>query len=304
MTFIRERFIAYGSRNVNSKGLVNGSHADKLRNPNVERGTTLGDAFFDVIASLQVPHGWFIHFYVLSVLCSLFWLFQFCVNGQILQTLISWDVTSGAQSMGMDQVMLVWLLMLIQGGRRLYESITLQKPSASQMWVAHWAIGLAFYIATSIGIWIEGLRKYSSYIVNITLRLVAALRDSDLSVYVLTVRAPSIRTFIGLPLFLIASGIQHDCHSYLASLKKYSLPQHPIFQKIICPHYFAECLIYLSMSIIAAPPGRLLNNTLFTALCFVAVNLGVTAKTTRLWYSKRFGHTSIENRWTMVPFIY
>ena len=78
-----------------------------------------------------------------------------------------------------------------------------------------------------------------------------------------------MRTFLGILLFILASGFQHDCHAYLASLKTrkpsptsapaspnpssatastYKLPEHPAFAYLIAPHYTAECLIYLALA--------------------------------------------------------
>lgn len=116
--------------------------------------------------------------------------------------------------------------------------------------------------------------------------------------------APSLRTFLCVPLFLIASGIQHDCHHFLFSLKKYTLPEHPIFRGIVCPHYGAECIIYLSLALLAAPPGQVVNKTMLTCLGFVAVNLGITAQTTKQWYMQKFDQDKVQNRWLMIPYIY
>lgn len=115
---------------------------------------------------------------------------------------------------------------------------------------------------------------------------------------------PRLKTFVGLPLFLIASGIQHDCHGYLASLKKYTLPRHPAFGRLIAPHYFTECVIYLSLSVIGAPPEQLFNGTMLCALVFVVANLGVTAQTSRQWYIRRFGEQSVAGKWNMIPAIF
>ena len=159
----------------------------------------------------------------------------------------------------------------------------------------------------SVATWVEGSRK---------------LVRIRLSVYILTdnqdairygewhleshggIVAPSLKTFIGFPLFAFGSGIQFDCHAYLASLQKYSLPKHPMFRVLICPHYFAESLIYLALVIVAAPEGQLVNRTLASALAFVVVNLGITAKKTRTWYALKFGEQNLVDRYNMVPFIY
>lgn len=117
----------------------------------------------------------------------------------------------------------------------------------------------------------------------------------------------------GVLIFLLASGIQHDCHAYLASLKKpakgetkseYKLPDHPAFHISLTPHYFVECLIYASLSIVAAPQGDWLNWTFVAALFFVAVNLGVTAAGTRKWYGEKFGAQAIAGRARMIPGVY
>lgn len=105
-------------------------------------------------------------------------------------------------------------------------------------------------------------------------------------------------------LFILASGVQHDCHAYLASLKKYSVPEHPIFRHLVCPHYFVECLIYLALAIVAAPSGRLVNWTIMCALVFVGVNLGVTADGTKSWYMQKFGAESMSGKWRMIPYVF
>lgn len=82
------------------------------------------------------------------------------------------------------------------------------------------------------------------------------------------------------------------------------MPDHPVFQRLVCPHYTAECVIYLSLAILAAPTGKLLNWTIISAMVFVAVNLGVTADGTWRWYQKKFESGSVNGRWRMIPFVY
>lgn len=132
---------------------------------------------------------------------------------------------------------------------------------------------------------------------------------------------------------MLASGFQHDCHTYLAYLKlrkskpdassakktpadakgdapevndegEYKLPIHPAFQSLISPHYTAECLIYLSFAMVSAPQGAWVNGTMLCALVFVAVNLGVSAEVTRRWYEQRFGPEAVRGKWRMIPFVY
>ena len=120
----------------------------------------------------------------------------------------------------------------------------------------------------------------------------------------LDVSAPSIKTCVAVLLVVLGSVIQHDCHVYLASLKKYTLPQRHVFRLVICPHYTSECLIYVAIAIVAAPKGQLLNRTVLAGIFFVVSNLAVTADSTRKWYVAKFGTESLNGRWRMVPYVY
>jgi 3-oxo-5-alpha-steroid 4-dehydrogenase 3 len=136
-------------------------------------------------------------------------------------------------------------------------------------------------------------------------KIAEAILSHKLSLDDVTVTiAPSLRTFLCLPIFLFASGLQHDAHHYLSSLKKYTLPSHPLFRTIVCPHYTAECVIYLSLALIAAPRGEMINKTVLSAALFVAVNLGVTAGVTKCWYMQKFGEEPVRGRWNMIPWVY
>ena len=84
----------------------------------------------------------------------------------------------------------------------------------------------------------------------------------------------------------------------------YKLPEHPAFSSLIAPHYTAECLVYVSLAIAAAPQGMWLNWTLVCALVFVAVNLGVTADGTKAWYERQFGRKAVEGKARMVPLVW
>lgn len=108
----------------------------------------------------KVPHSWFSHFYVVSVICSTFWGVQWITDGNILRLMASYGYAPATPSMTMTQVILTWFLMSLQGGRRLYESWFVMRSSSSRMWFVHWALGLAFYSFTSIAVWAEGCGEY------------------------------------------------------------------------------------------------------------------------------------------------
>lgn len=113
-----------------------------------------------------------------------------------------------------------------------------------------------------------------------------------------------LKLAIAVPLFSFAWTSQYRCHKHLSGLKKYSLPEEGMFQYLISPHYTCECLIYFSLAIAAAPEGHLCNRTMLSALAFVAVNLGVTARGTKSWYAEKFGSDRVAHKMIMIPFVY
>ncbi|KAF7521982.1 hypothetical protein PCG10_007763 [Penicillium crustosum] len=284
-TSLRSRFLAYGPR-ANPASISTGSAPPRAQNPSAE-----SKGFLDYLATWQVPHSYFTHFYVASVLSSVFWVAQLLSRGVVFQAIAS-RVSEDHQrhSMSLTQLVICCVLLAIQGSRRLWECFVFSKPSSAQMWFMHWLLGLGFYLAAGVAIWIEGSGTLLTK--NLTL---AHLQMTN---------APNLRTFFLIPLFLVASGLQHDSHHYLYSLKKYTLPEHPMFRGVVCPHYGAECIIYLSLALLAAPRGEWVNKTMLSCLAFVAVNLGLTARNTKTWYAQKFGKDSVQDWWLMIPHVY
>lgn len=140
---LRDRFLVYGPRAT--------SQTPASRPAEASRG------LLDFLASWRVPHSYFAQFYIVSVISSLFWGFQLFCRGHVFQAVAS-RVSEEHQShsMALSQVILSWLLLALQGSRRLWESYIFQKPSSSQMSVVHWLLGIGFYLAAGIAIWIEG----------------------------------------------------------------------------------------------------------------------------------------------------
>lgn len=115
----------------------------------------------------------------------------------------------------------------------------------------------------------------------------------------LTSRVPS-----ALAVFFAAWIKQNECHRYLASLKKYTLPDEGMFKYIVCPHYTCECVIYLAIAFMAAPPGKPFNTSVLCGLAFVVANLGATAVGTKKWYAGKFGVEKVTNKWRMIPGVF
>ncbi|PNS17936.1 hypothetical protein CAC42_3895 [Sphaceloma murrayae] len=281
---LRNRFLAYGSRVSSGKDHVAGAAS----NVSVPHEKTSMDALLDWAASLQVPHSWFTSFYMVSLLSSMFWAYELLLHGSAFQLVVG-NVPDTPRSMTIRQVVVTSAMMLVQGSRRLYECLQFSKPSTSKMFIGHWIMGVWFYLTMGVAVWIEGI---------------PALTQEKFALKHFQFVPPTPRTFISFIVFVLASGAQRDCHGYLSSLKQYAVPEHPAFHALVCPHYFAECLIYLSMAVQAAPSGTLLNRTILSAFIFVAINLGVTADGTKKWYAKKFGSQSVEGKWRMIPYLF
>ena len=293
--------LAYGSRNVQSEGQEKDQHA-VVQGSETNADTVKDSMIMRFLRSATVPivpHGWFYQYYAFSLLSGCFWLQQLSSKGALFDRIARQQIESSgsavARSMSASQVLLTITLVMLHSTRRLFESLEFAKSSKSSMTVVQWLFGFTFFVALNIGTWIHGVAELSLSSFNLNL--------SSFSVFAY-IPMPSLRTLCCLPIFLISSGVQHDCHNYLANLRKYTLPKHPAFKSLICPHYTAECVIYLSLALIAAPSGTVINLTLLSTLFFTVVNLGVTADDTRDSYMRRFGKSEVQSKWRMIPWVW
>lgn len=112
--------------------------------------TQLAESILDKISGITVPKAWFWSYYFLSILLSVFWgfMFIFCSNGAEI-CLLPWLSVEDVR------IWLVWGMMLIQGCRRLYESLCVLRPSSVRMWIGHYLAGYAFYIMMSMSVFAE-----------------------------------------------------------------------------------------------------------------------------------------------------
>lgn len=105
----------------------------------------------------HVPHAWFSHFYVALLAFQAFWAAQYLSRGWVLAAIAEREVgNGGGRGMGLEQVLLAWVMLTVQGARRLYECWVVMRPSASQMLGAHWILSLLVYLGMSMSVWIEG----------------------------------------------------------------------------------------------------------------------------------------------------
>ncbi|KAL6245631.1 hypothetical protein RBB50_007630 [Rhinocladiella similis] len=337
---LKTRFLSYGARD--SGGTTTAAAVAAVHNHNhnhnhnatgsrllqqkqrqeQQSSSPLSSQLLDHVTSWKVPHSWFIHFYILSVLLSTtcIWTTLQSTNHHFnsnSNTNFSFTATTTATP---TTSLLCSLLMLLQGLRRLLECLyvtnntntkTDTKPSASRMWIGHYAIGLAFYLFTNLAIHLEYLAAVHSPNKHLGNSSPSSTRELPLPLPLPLVRALfTPKTIICTSLFLHCSYKQNKYHRYLAGLKKYTLPDKGAFQTIIAPHYTAECGIYLSLTLLQAPDQHghghgqgYINWSLTCALLFVMVNLGVTADGTREWMMTKFPkqRKEVAARWRMIP---
>jgi 3-oxo-5-alpha-steroid 4-dehydrogenase 3 len=297
---LHRRFLAYGARDA-AEPPAGKEESSTSYEPRIQ--LTRMTVLLDRLADIKVPHHWFTHFYIISVLSSLFWAHQLITQGPAY-SLLARHAPSTKPDPSMRTVS-CWLLLLLQSLRRLIESLR-QPAGSSSMWIGHYFIGMAFYLFINIAIWIEALPALKAYH-----SLGRGLEYTHVPYYQPPYRVPFQNEFeldfldvVFISIFVDASTEQYKHHRHLASLVKYTVPSLPTFQWIIAPHYTAECVIYLSLAIISRPKGYYINYTMATALIFVLVNLGVSADGTKLWMRNKFGDGSVAKKWRMLPGIW
>lgn len=109
-------------------------------------------------------------------------------------------------------------------------------------------------------------------------------------------------------MFLLSSYIQFDSHKILANLRKdktgkiytteHSIPRGKWFDLVSSPHYMAEIMIYLAITIVLG--GR--SITWWMVFCFVVINQIFLGKFNHSWYLKTFRDYP-KSRHAIIPYI-
>ncbi|PHH49714.1 Steroid 5-alpha-reductase DET2 [Ceratocystis fimbriata CBS 114723] len=290
----RDQLFSYGARRASP--VTTDSSPTKEAKPDNRKSeerlglplTTLKTIFSYTGMLISVPHSWFMHFYLLLTIANVFWAYQYYTQGSIMRYLASKELhlSSEPRYIPLEHILAAMAMLSFQGLRRLYECLFVLKQSPNSFMLSiHWISTFIWYTSVTIGVWIEGA---------------GTLLSTEQATPPFSVSRISLITSI----FLAASYIQNHSHRHLASLKKYTLPTAGMFQYIVCPHYFAECVIYVCFTLLIAPDGLTINKTMLSVLFFTAANLGVTAKSTRAWYEGKFGKGSVAKRWNMIPFVF
>ncbi|XP_027019183.1 polyprenol reductase [Tachysurus fulvidraco] len=193
---------------------------------------------------LYVPKRWFWHFYAVSVLWNglllILLILSVFVEKQLpdfLTNLLTF-LTGQANEVKLT-VLVLQALLWIHSLRRLLECFLVSIFSNGHINVVQYAFGLSYYILLGLTV----------------LSVNSSLPAEGTSVVTFS---QIIWPIAGVLLFLWASLLQHRSLSLLASLRTNSLGQvqtlaHRIphggwFELVSCPHYLAELLIYMAMS--------------------------------------------------------
>ncbi|KAK5102558.1 hypothetical protein LTR70_000416 [Exophiala xenobiotica] len=266
---LRSRFLNYGAR-------ADSAARYDIKDSVLPRWFRIQfDPVLDWLADITVPHSWFRHFYICSSLCSAYWLFAHLNLAHYFPSAFELSLTNPWEY----RTMWARLLLQLQGLRRLYECVHVAKPSRSRMWVGHYVIGIAFYVVTDVAIWIEPALEAKMSSPPVGIRGITPLVILD-----------AARVTACILIFFYSSYKQYQVHAYLAGLKEYRVPDHPIFEdtNLVCPHYGYEVNIYVALTMLTARDTRILNTTMLCATSFVVINLGVTADMTKKWQMQKF----------------
>ncbi|KAM6132923.1 polyprenal reductase [Pterocles gutturalis] len=277
-------------------GVVSGLFQDLIRYGKTKRDCRQRPAWLRL---LQVPKRWFTHFYVVSVLWNGFLLtclFQAEFLGGSLPSWIqhlhsTFGRDSQSKDMGNEHVsaLLVLLLLWLHSCRRLAECLWTSVFSNGVIHIVQYGFGLAYYIAVGS---------------TVLCQVPANIRNGEeLSVQI------SWYHIIGVVLYIWASLHQHRCLVILANLRKsksgkvvslsHSIPFGDWFERISCPHYFAEFLIYVSMAITLG----FRNMTWWCVVMYVLFNQALAAVLCHEFYQENFSSYP-EHRKAFIPFVF
>jgi len=200
-----------------------------------------------------------------------------------------------------EGITLALCLMTMQTWRRMYECFYVNAPSKARMNLLHYLCGYIHYACVGLGIVSHApglIRPHSLHLPGHdearTIKWVH-IELSPLNV--------SLVQLVAAAVFVWAWRHQFIAHKIFARTKRqaasaggYGVPQGDWFNYISCPHYAAECLIYLSLVFVM---GTDHTTGLFIAL-WVVSNQMVVAILSHQWYLKNYPNYSKK---AIIPFI-
>ncbi|XP_055555891.1 polyprenol reductase isoform X2 [Falco cherrug] len=242
---------------------------------------------------------WFTHFYVVSVFWNgflLICLFQAKFLGGLLPSWIqcvhrALGRDSQSEDIGNEHfsALLVLLLLWLHSCRRLAECLWTSVFSNGVINIVQYCFGLVYYVAVGSTV----LCQVPTNVRN----------GKELSVQI------SWYHIVGVMMYIWASLHQHRCLVILANLRKsksgnvvslsHNVPFGDWFERVSCPHYFAELLIYVSMAIMLG----FHNVTWWCVVLYVLFNQALAAVLCHEFYHKNFSSYP-KHRKAFIPFVF
>ena len=259
-----------------------------------------------LIQVLQVPKSGFGHFYIYSsILQSALlylvlhvYLFGIELPNWMIHFLdfVATDSRSRAK-VTPESIVIALTLMALQSMRRMYECYYVNAPSKAQISLFHYLVGYIHYTCVGFGIisHAPGLQKPHNI-------LFEGQHQSIKWVHIqLQLTNVSVVDWLAIGFFLWAWKHQFVAHKILARTKKqslsgYGLPHGDWFNYLSCPHYTAECLLYLSVQVIFG-----LEHTTWILVCiWVLSNQLIVSIMSHQWYVENFPNYT---RKALIPYI-
>ncbi|XP_026503716.1 polyprenol reductase isoform X1 [Terrapene carolina triunguis] len=248
---------------------------------------------------LDLPKRWFSHFYILSVVWNGFLLLLLIQALFLARPFPIWlqDLLStlGGASQNQDvgdkhlSVLLVLMLLWLHSFRRLIECLCISVFSSGVIHIVQYCFALGYYI-------VIGLTVLCQVPANVS-------NGKDLFMQI------SWYHILGIMMYIWASVHQHRCHVILANLRKsksgkvvnlsHSIPFGDWFERVSCPHYFAELLIYVSMAITFG----FQNLTWWLVVMFVLFNQALAAVLCQEFYVNKFSCYPTHRK-AFIPFLF
>ncbi|KAM9849279.1 polyprenal reductase [Aulostomus maculatus] len=250
----------------------------------------------DWLSVFDVPKRWFWHFYAVSVgwnglllLLSASVLLQQQSYPQWLTGIV--DILTGAPSTDGSvpqlSTLLVQLLLWIHSLRRLLECLFVSVFSGGVIHLVQYLFGLGYYILLGLTVLCsDRLGKGSGGLLSQLNWFHAA----------------------GITLFILASLLQHQSMVLLARLRTgnsgrvetlvHKEPKGGWFQLVSCPHYFAELLIYIALSLVLGG----FSVTWWLVVLYVLCNQALAAQLCHDLYISKY-ESYPRHRKAFIPFV-
>ncbi|XP_018085471.1 polyprenol reductase-like [Xenopus laevis] len=248
----------------------------------------------------DIPKRCFWHFYCVSLIWNgfLLWilhrlLFQSVPVPEWIQVVLRF-LRAGSEPQILDRelsAVLALALLWLHSLRRLLECLFVSVFSNGTIHFVQYCFGLGYYI-----------------LIGITVLSYCSLDTQTVSLDDLLPQGHWYH-ILGLTLYIWASLHQYRCHCILANLRKsasgtimhlnYAIPTGDWFEKVSCPHYLAELLIYLSIAVVFGP----LNTIWWLVVLYVLFSQALAAVLCHEFYHEKFDSYPI-HRNAFIPFIF